>query len=249
MFNVLANAASAVAMIRQDGLPAQSLLSSAAPARLHPAPTAPANARVIGWPEPGEGWKLAVKTGCFCALFWAVYWPANEFAASGPRFRVDMAFEAGIPFLPWASLIYISIVPLMLMAPFVMRSDARMRPLFCALCAELAIASLVFVAFPVELGYPKQAAAGAAAIIMDAAKQAALPYNLLPSLHVAFALTTAAALSRFGGLRWKAALWSWSVLIAASTLLTHQHHVADALAGALLSFVVMRAVYPAAANA
>jgi membrane-associated phospholipid phosphatase len=83
---------------------------------------------------------------------------------------------------------------------------------------------------------------------MDAAKQAALSYNLLPSLHVTFALTTAAALAPFGGPRWKTVIWSWSLLIAASTLFTHQHHVADVLAGAVLSVVMMRSVYPSIAS-
>jgi hypothetical protein len=156
MFDVLAKAASAVEMTRHDSVHPPRRISRAAsgkhasPAAFFRAFPATANPWVIDWPEPGEGWKLALRTGGFCALFWSIYWPANEFAAAAPRFRVDMAFEAWIPFLPWASLVYISIVPLMLMAPFVMRSDARMRPLFYALCAEIVVASLVFVAFPVE---------------------------------------------------------------------------------------------------
>lgn len=250
MFDVPAKAASAVAMTRNDSPPALRPLNSARPGkdRAAAAPLAafPTHgaAPAIGWPEQGEGWKLALMTGSFCALFWSVYWSANQYAAAAPRFRVAFPFETHIPFLPWTSVLYVSIIPLMLMAPLVFRSAARMWPLFCALCAEVAAASLVFVAFPVELGYPPLPATGAAAGLMDAARQAALQYNLFPSLHVTFALTTAAAFAPFGGRRWKTVIWTSSLLIVASTLLTHQHHVADVLAGAALSIAVMRGVYP-----
>lgn len=253
MFDVLAKAASAVEMTRNDSLAALRRMSPAKPDQRRAAPFAAlldtASAPVIGWPERGEGWKLALMTGSFCTLFWSAYWSANQYAAAAPRFRVDLPFETHIPFLPWACVLYVSIVPLMLMAPFVCRSAARMWPLFCALCAEVAAASLVFLAFPVELGYPPLPATGAAAGLMDAARQAALQYNLFPSLHVTFALTTAAALAPIGGPRWKTVIWIWSFLIVASTLLTHQHHVADVLAGAVLSIAVMRGVYPSITGA
>ena len=38
-------------------------------------------------------------------------------------------------------------------------------------------------------------------------------------------------------------VWGWAGVVAASTLLTHQHHVADVLAGWLLGVAGKRLIY------
>lgn len=182
----------------------------------------------------------------FMAFFYAVYWAADRHAATHtPRLRIDFPFEAAIPFVPWAILVYLTITPLLLLAPFVFRSSRRMRALFVALCLEVIVAGVIFVAFPAELGYPNHEVTGWAGGFMSWARWVNLTYNLFPSLHVAFALTAAAAFAPAGGKMWRIAIWCWGLAIVASTLLAHQHHLVDVAAGGLLSAVIMQFVYPA----
>jgi membrane-associated phospholipid phosphatase len=41
----------------------------------------------------------------------------------------------------------------------------------------------------------------------------------------------------------KIALWSWVVLIAASTVLIHQHHILDVVTGWLLAVISVKTVF------
>lgn len=70
----------------------------------------------------------------------------------------------------------------------------------------------------------------------------ALRHNYLPSLHVALAFTGAATLSREKP-SMSAPLYLWASLIALSTLTTHEHHLADILAGMALAAGTYRWVY------
>jgi membrane-associated phospholipid phosphatase len=76
------------------------------------------------------------------------------------------------------------------------------------------------------------------------AQNVVLTYNCVPSLHVALALTCAFAYASVGGRRWRIFVWCWVAAIVASTLLAHQHHLADLAAGALLSVLAVRYVPP-----
>ena len=180
----------------------------------------------------------------FSAWFYAIYWLADNYTGSlATRHRVDFAFEAAIPFWPWAILIYMTITPLLLLAPFVLRSRRRVMPLFVALCCEVAVAGVTFVLYPAEIGYRHDPVTGILAWPYAAAKQVNLTYNLVPSLHVAFAVTAAAVLGRAGGRSWGRFIWLWAAAIVASTFVTHEHHVVDVVAGGLLAGIAVRFVH------
>jgi protein-tyrosine phosphatase len=57
------------------------------------------------------------------------------------------------------------------------------------------------------------------------------PYNLLPSLHIAFRTILAQHYSRHTRGFWRSASNVWFVLVGLSTLLTYQHHFMDVAAG------------------
>lgn len=67
--------------------------------------------------------------------------------------------------------------------------------------------------------------------------------NACPSMHVAFAVFTAIFLARslremHATIFYRASNWVWCLAIAYSTLATRQHVALDAVAGALLGFVI-----------
>ncbi|HXO70674.1 MAG TPA: hypothetical protein VN838_17060 [Bradyrhizobium sp.] len=198
----------------------------------------------LALPVGSERWRLAALSIAFSVFFYSVYWLADYYTGTlTSRHRVDFAFEASIPFLPWMIVFYLSITPLLMLLPFRFRTAADALPAFAALCSQVAIAGLVFVAFPAELGFPAPVVSGPVAIPFGAATAINLTYNLLPSLHVAFALSAADFLADAGSTAWRMGIWLWSLLIVASTVLTHQHHLADVAAGAILSALTLQFPY------
>jgi membrane-associated phospholipid phosphatase len=70
--------------------------------------------------------------------------------------------------------------------------------------------------------------------------------NNLPSLHVALVVSAAWAYAPYLSLRVRFAVFILAALIVASTLLLHQHIVADVVAGIALAAFGMGIVHPLA---
>jgi membrane-associated phospholipid phosphatase len=66
-------------------------------------------------------------------------------------------------------------------------------------------------------------------------------YNMVPPLHVALSVCCIAAFVRRASQPGSTLLWIWAAAIALSTLLTHQHHVVDAISGWSVGIVTDRA--------
>jgi membrane-associated phospholipid phosphatase len=205
---------------------------------------------------PEDGKLLALPKGAalrgnlllsiaFGAYFWIVY-GLGDFVAThaAQRFHVAMPLDFMVPFVPWASVIYLMVTPLFCVAPFVFRTPDRLLPLFVTMCVEVTLAGVVFCLFPVELSFPPHEVTGAANFVYRLACAIVLTYNCVPSLHVALALTCGWAYSSVGGWRWRTFIWTWVAGIVVSTLLTHQHHLVDLATGALLSIFAVSLVPP-----
>ena len=204
-----------------------------------------ADDRLIGLPR-GRALRVNLALACvFGAYFWIVY-GAGDFVAAhaATRHHVALPFETHIPLVPWAAAIYLTVTPFLCVALLVFRTPERLLPLFATLCAEVTIAGIVFVAFPVELSFPPHEVAGLGGTLHRLAHQITLTYNCVPSLHVVLALTAAWAFATVGGWRWRVLVWSWAGAIAVSTLLIHAHHIADLAAGAVLTAFCVRYVPP-----
>jgi membrane-associated phospholipid phosphatase len=63
---------------------------------------------------------------------------------------------------------------------------------------------------------------------------------LIPSLHVAMFVTTAGAYAHQSGRVGRIVLGLWATAVVASTVLTHQHHLIDAIAGLALGLAGAR---------
>jgi membrane-associated phospholipid phosphatase len=196
-------------------------------------------------PERAVWFPLAVLCGGFAALFEIVYFAGNRVAELAPvRLHVDLPFEASIPFVPWAILVYLTITPFLLLAPFIFRTPRALLPLFAALCAEVLIGGAIFCLFPVELSFPSHHLQGVIGVLFRITNAVNLTYNCVPSLHVAFAISAAWAYSIAAPRRWRLFVWAWALAVVVSTIVTHQHHVADVVAGAVLSWSAMSVLYP-----
>jgi membrane-associated phospholipid phosphatase len=136
-----------------------------------------------------------------------------------------------------------SIYALFLAAPFVIRQRNDFFALSMTLNLMVLVSGFCFLAIPAQLAFAPPKDLGAFPGLFRFADRLNLTYNLVPSLHVALGVLCIAAFSAKAGNLGKVLLWLWAVAIALSTLLTHQHHVVDVVAGAALALLAYRFVY------
>ena len=202
--------------------------------------------RFLGWP----GWahlRYGALLGLANTLWFAVvYGGADAITARhGLRIPVHLPGELRIPLVPAMSAVYMSLYALFLSAPFVLRGRRELRALVLTLAFVIGCAGIGFLLLPAELAFapPREGELGRWSGLFHLADDLNLDYNLVPSLHVAFAVVCAAAFSRRAAVPARVGLWAWAALIAAATVLTHQHHLLDVAAGWLLAVASVRGVY------
>ncbi|MDR2625528.1 MAG: phosphatase PAP2 family protein [Zoogloeaceae bacterium] len=174
-------------------------------------------------------------------VFFSVYPAANWLASRQTRQYVLFAdWELGIPFVPQWIWAYLSMYLLFFLPLFFLRPPAMRRLAKLLMCSTL-IAGLVFLLFPAPIGFSRilpetEPYRGMFALLFDLDR----PYNTVPSLHVCYSAAIAAFLFREGNKAMRVLMVFWLSLIVCSTMLTHQHHVADVLTGLLLPWLVSR---------
>jgi membrane-associated phospholipid phosphatase len=120
-------------------------------------------------------------------------------------------------------------------APLVLRTRRELNALSATLAVVILVAGLGFLALPAELAYDADREWGVWAGWFAVADQMNLHYNLAPSLHVALSVVCVDVFARRASGWTKGLLWLWAAAIALSTLLTHEHHLLDAVTGWLLA--------------
>jgi membrane-associated phospholipid phosphatase len=198
------------------------------------------------WAWPGWGLlRFTLVVGLATALwFGLVYAGADALTARlERRVRLHFDLELRLPFVPAAVLGYLSIYPLFWMAPFILRTRRQVAALCLTLAGVTLVGGVCFLAFPADLLFPPPGDMGPWAGLVHFAKAVALSYNFLPSLHVALSAVCVLLYAARGGVAAKVLLGLWSAVIAASTLLLHQHYVADVVAGYALAWAAVCWVY------
>jgi len=200
----------------------------------------------LAWP----GWKhlryVALLSLANTAWFLLVYGGMDALTAHrGLRVPVHFPAELRIPLVPAMTVFYMSLYLLFLMAPFVLRTRREFRAVVWTLAVVIACAGVGFLAFPAQLAFapPREADLGRWAGLFHLADRLNLTYNLLPSLHVAMGVVCVAVFSPRASKGIRIVLWSWVALLAAATVLTHQHHVLDVVTGWLLAIACVKTVF------
>lgn len=190
-------------------------------------------------PEKDEARELAhwwlVGLGVF--LVWAVLYFTAGHITDAPSARTfhDPLLER-LPLFPAFSPIYLG-VHVFGVLPFCVIPEVRLlrRHLLGAVLIVV-LSSIAWVSLPVRLDRPAldPAAAGFGAFLLRGVYSFDPTTNCFPSAHCAIAVYAAIGL-RFSSRR----LFSWgivtAILVCVSTVLTHQHYVADVLSGAVLA--------------
>jgi membrane-associated phospholipid phosphatase/phytoene/squalene synthetase len=192
-------------------------------------------------PARDEIANVLILTLVFALTFGLLYSLASSLSAHVPwRISVALPVDERLPFWPAASAAYLTITPMLLLAPFVLRDLASLLPFFVAVMAETIIGALCFLLLPIDAPPIACCDTQLSAALFNAADTINLDRNYLPSLHVAFAVTAAMAFAPRAP-RWgKLLLVAWVVCIVVSTLVTRQHFLVDVIAGAALAWVCYR---------
>jgi membrane-associated phospholipid phosphatase len=200
----------------------------------------------LAWP----GWshlRYAALLSVMNTLWFVLVYGGMDALTARRIFRVPVHFpaELAIPFVPAMTLFYMSIYLLFWMAPFVLRTRREFRALVVTLGFAILVGGIGFLLFPADLAFapPREADLGIWAALFHFADKLNLTYNLLPSLHVAFAVVCVTIFSARAPLVVKVCLWFWAVMVAASTVLIHQHHLLDVATGWLLALVCVKSIF------
>ncbi len=175
-------------------------------------------------------------------LFQSLYTACHVSAArAGVTRNVAMAWEAGVPFVDWMLLPYMSSVPLLVSA-FLWVPDRRALLTLSRRCLLVtSLGTLIFALWPLHIAAERPPSSvpllGWLAVQLT---QLDAPYNQWPSLHVAYCVILWPALaSRMSGVFARVALALWLLLVVLSTLFTRQHHLADLAGGAALGALAL----------
>ena len=166
------------------------------------------------------------------ALFLIVYGWCNWITAQ--RHDVGTLFfewERLIPFVPLMIVPYMSIDLFFVAAPFLCRSERELATFSKRIVAAIVIAGICFLLFPFRFAFERPHAGGWLGVAFDWFRGMDLPYNLLPSLHLALRTILAQHYARHTRGLVRSASNVWFVLVGLSTLLTYQHHFMDVVTG------------------
>jgi len=173
--------------------------------------------------------------------FFAVYPTMNWLTSRRPSpFHLYVSAELRLPFVPQFVWAYFSMYVLFVMPPFILQKP-QMSALGKQLIAGTLVSGLLFLLLPAELGFERTIPTDAPyAGIYAAMFGVDRPYNLVPSLHVIYSAVIALACADSARPVARAALLGWLAVIAASTILVHQHHVLDVAAAFVIVFLIRR---------
>ena len=189
-----------------------------------------------GWPHM----RLTMWYSLLVSVLFAAIFGGTDTISRLHTFRVDLTIpvDSFVPFVPAATVIYSSLYVMFWLVPFVLRTADQIRALAQVIAFEILIAAPFFIVLPM----PERVMPADLGRFGDAFRFADwinLQHNQFPSLHATFALTAGAVLAL--RCRWPArlAIASWSLAIAAATLLTWQHVIVDVAGAFMLTAVAL----------
>lgn len=154
------------------------------------------------------------------------------------RHAPALPLDHALPLVPAWSLVYGALYGFLILLPIVVvRQEEQVRRTVFAYLLAWLTAYVFFIVYPTAAPRPDRVVGeGFAVWGLRALYSADPPYNCFPSLHVAHSFVSALSAGRVHR-RLGAVALLCAAIVAASTLFTKQHYVADVLAGVLLALI------------
>ena len=171
-------------------------------------------------------------------LFFSIYYSMQWLSAR----RADVHhlyfdWELLVPLAPWMAVIYLSMF-ILFIVPLFRIAEPEMRRLFKQIICATLVSGMIFLLFPSMSGFPRHVPDGYAAPFFKFLYQIDFaPYNAFPSLHVIYSGLILMSLRDISSGYEKHLYTTWMILIALSTVLVHQHHMADVAGGAAVIWI------------
>ena len=175
------------------------------------------------------------------AIFYASYGATNALASARANVpEIYFAWERAVPFWAWSIVPYWSLNLLYVLGFFLCRDVGELARYVTQLLVAQMIATLFFIAFPLQMSWEKPAVSGLSGFLFSSLAAFDLPFNQAPSLHIILCVVVGAFYLRKARSVWlKAALVAWFVLIGFSVLTTYQHHFIDIPTGLAAGCLVL----------
>ena len=175
------------------------------------------------------------------AIFYASYGATNALASARANVpEIYFAWERAVPFWAWSIVPYWSLNLLYALGFFLCRDAGELARYVTQLLAAQLIATLFFIAFPLQMSWEKPAVSGLSGFLFSSLAAFDLPFNQAPSLHIILCVVVGAFYLRKAHAVWlKAALVAWFALIGLSVLTTYQHHFIDIPTGLAAGYFVL----------
>lgn len=163
------------------------------------------------------------------AIFYASYGATNALASALANVpEIYFAWERAVPFWAWSIVPYWSLNLLYALGFFLCRDSRELARYVTQLLAAQIIATLFFIAFPLQMSWGKPAVSGLSGFLFSSLATFDLPFNQAPSLHIILCVVVGAFYLRKARAVWlKAVLVAWFAVIGFSVLTTYQHHFID----------------------
>jgi membrane-associated phospholipid phosphatase len=159
----------------------------------------------------------------------------------GPhRIFLETGVDRAMPLVPAMVVPYVSLVPLVLVVAVVfgVADLRRLQAYALALTIALLVSYAVYATAQSYVARPTVTGSGVLKDWMRYVYGLDKPYNDFPSLHTSMSAIIAVSWMRV----WRRSGWvaaGWCALIIASTVLIHQHYVADVAAGLVVAAVAV----------
>lgn len=175
------------------------------------------------------------------AIFYASYGATNALASARANVpEIYFAWERALPFWAWSIVPYWSLNLLYALGFFLCRDAGELARYVTQLLAAQVIATLFFIAFPLQMSWGKPAVSGLSGFLFSSLAAFDLPFNQAPSLHIILCVVVGAFYLRKARSVWlKVALVAWFALIGLSVLTTYQHHFIDIPTGLAAGYLVL----------
>ena len=175
------------------------------------------------------------------AIFYASYGATNALASARANVpEIYFAWECALPFWAWSIVPYWSLNLLYALGFFLCRDAGELARYVTQLLAAQLIATLFFIAFPLQMSWEKPVVSGLSGFLFSSLAAFDLPFNQAPSLHIILCVVVGAFYLRKARSAWlKAALVAWFALIGLSVLTTYQHHFIDIPTGLAAGCLVL----------
>jgi membrane-associated phospholipid phosphatase len=196
------------------------------------------------WPDRNRVAAFVGYGSLLCVLWVIIYGGASWFTGLHDyRIRLGWNEDSYIPFLPEMAVIYLSLFPMIWLSLFILPTPADIKQFAVTFAWLFVVSGIGFLIFPGRTYSPAESAIGLIQPVFEFADWINLEHNYLPSLHVGMAVVCAYAYGRQFPRRVAFFFWAWAAAVALSTLLTHQHYLADVVAGGVVGWLVSSISY------